>query len=96
MSERVYNINGYRVRFADNDETIGCLCTFPYNDRHDGKLIIGYERLINLALLGCAVVALTDGSIQEDLFLPYEMEEYLEAIEATLEKGKLRGYVGER
>jgi hypothetical protein len=88
MGERVYNINGYRVRFSDGDDTIGCLCTFPYNDRYDGKLIIGYERLINLALLGCAVVALTDGSIQEGIYLPYGMEEYLEAIEATLNEIK--------
>ena len=80
MGERAYYVGGKRIMFSERDDLLGCLCTFPHNDIIDGKLVINRERLINLALLGCAVVALTDKSIEEDIYLPYGLENYLEAI----------------
>ena len=59
MGERSYAVESYEgvlhhLRFSEDDDDWGCLCTFPHNDRAEGRIMPGHMRA--LALLGAAVV----------------------------------------
>lgn len=47
-----YHVNHDEIMFSEIDDSIWCLCTFPFNDM--GRLSI--ERVRSLAYLGAAVV----------------------------------------
>jgi len=55
MGCNTYRYNNIPITFEYAHDDFPCLCTFPYNDRLDGKLTP--ERVRSLALLG-AVVAM--------------------------------------
>lgn len=89
MGEHIYECEGKLIRFSEDDD-ISCLCTFPHNDRDEkGKLVIGKDRLISLALLGCAIVLVEYGkefNNKEYIYLPNDLKEYYKAIKETLKE----------
>jgi len=91
MGEQVYEVEGKYIRFSEDSE-IGCLCTFPHNDRDlKGKLIVDKDRLLNLALLGCVVVLLHNTNElekKEYIFIPTDIQEYYETIQKAIANSK--------
>ncbi len=77
MGERSYNVGGgVSFRFSDDDDTFGCLCTFPHNDA--GAL--DPDRVAALALLGAAVVLAKydpDLLVSGAGFLPYAVPQWI-------------------
>jgi hypothetical protein len=88
MGEHYYETQGKLISFSEGNEDIGCLCTFPHNDSDEkGNLVIDEWRLLNLALLGCAVCLINNTNElknQEYIYLPLDIEKYYKAIKICL------------
>lgn len=77
MGEHVYNVGDkITARFSESDDSFGCLCTFPGNDRLEDNRI-NSERVRSLALLGMAVIMTHDirDNKEHRINLPYEVPE---------------------
>ena len=83
MGENCYQAENRSISFSESAD-IGCLCTFPHNDTSGGKFEPDAGRIMNLALLGCAVALLHNSSeLQDDgenILIPQSLGEYGEAI----------------
>jgi hypothetical protein len=92
MGEMVYEANKQFFRFSEENDDIGCLCTFPHNDFDEkGELIIDEWRLVALAVLGCAIALshnTTELKNDEYVHLPKSIEKYFNAIKKCIEKLK--------
>lgn len=67
------------ARFSEAAEDVACLCTWPRNHGHT----IEPDTLRSLAMLGAAVVLYHQGAIEDNVFLPFDLPEWVvEAIKA--------------
>jgi len=64
-----------RVRFSEESDSVGCLCTFPHNDGN----ALSVERVQSLALLGAAIVLAHAGEIGdgEITYLPDDVPPWI-------------------
>jgi hypothetical protein len=94
MGEHVYSAEGMYIIFSEHAD-IGCLCTFPHNDStNKGKFKVYPERVMELALLGCAVALLHNGDYIERgsdkyVYLPSSIEPYASEIIKWFKERKL-------
>lgn len=65
MSCERYCVNHDEIMFSEIDDSICCLCTFPFNDRER----LSIERVRSLAYLGAAVVLSQRGKLDHP-YLP--------------------------
>ena len=83
MGENYYQAENRSISFSESAD-IGCLCTFPHNDMSGGKFKPDAGRIMNLALLGCAVALLHNSSkLQgkgEHILIPQSLGIYGEEI----------------
>ena len=83
MGEHHYQAENRSISFSESAD-IGCLCTFPHNDTSGGKFEPDAGRIMNLALLGCAVALLHNSSeLQDDgenILIPQSLGIYGEEI----------------
>jgi len=83
MGENYYQAENRSISFSESAD-IGCLCTFPHNDTSGGKFEPDAGRIMNLALLGCAVALLHNSSkLQgegEHILIPQSLGKYGDAI----------------
>jgi len=83
MGENCYQAENRSISFSESAD-IRCLCTFPHNATSGGKFKPDAGRIMNLALLGCAVALLHNSSEVrsniDDVLIPSSLGEYGEAI----------------
>lgn len=88
MGEKTYSIRNKHIRFSEDNDDYGCLCTFPHNDNE----YLSLDRLKSLALFGAVVRLVMDGYYddREDdgyIFIPQDVPEWiLESVERTYQK----------
>jgi hypothetical protein len=64
-----------RIMFSEGDDDVLCLCTFPHNDEAFGE--ISSERVRSLAYLGATIVLIHENRIEQDVFIPYCLPEWI-------------------
>lgn len=69
-----YNVGGGSVKFNEGSDDVGCVCTFPHNDKAFGRLYHARE----LAYLGAAVAMMAHGEFDRDFcYIPDDLPEWV-------------------